>query len=88
MNEIKLNTQNKTLNETEKDTKTIFKISRNINEKTFTNLKDFISWVALALIIFKAYLSPFRAYFWDRYYHEKEYQNAKDNTNYLNIIAL
>ncbi|AAW35475.1 hypothetical protein CJE1149 [Campylobacter jejuni RM1221] len=35
MNEIKLNTQNKTLNETEKDTKTIFKISRNINEKTF-----------------------------------------------------
>ncbi|MCR6583868.1 hypothetical protein CINS5937_07575, partial [Campylobacter insulaenigrae] len=35
MNEIELNTQNKTLNETEKDTKTIFKISRNINEKIF-----------------------------------------------------
>ncbi len=35
MNEIELNTQNKTLNETEKSTKTIFKISRNINEKTF-----------------------------------------------------
>uniref|UniRef100_UPI00242C3A7E hypothetical protein n=1 Tax=Campylobacter insulaenigrae TaxID=260714 RepID=UPI00242C3A7E len=32
---IELNTQNKTLNETEKDTKTIFKISRNINEKIF-----------------------------------------------------
>ena len=35
MNEIKLNTQNKTLNETEKDTKTIFKISRKKKKKTF-----------------------------------------------------